>query len=187
MASHGLTPLALLEFDLYALNDALQARAVGFILADPVRYADFKFFPCMPYAHKYANAVTELGMIGALRHFLPAGGLLAAGYVFRVLAPALSADRHAVTFTTAAGAILHYADLAAYDALSPALRAVLTALLTAYAAHAEVAGGPAHSWFVGYAPFNDPKIVVAIVMPAEGPSFGIAPSGTWTWTSWVSK
>ncbi len=54
------------------------ADVVARVLADPVRYADFKFFPCMPYAHKYANAVTELGMIGALRHFLPSGGLLAA-------------------------------------------------------------------------------------------------------------
>ena len=54
------------------------AEVVARVLADPVRYADFKFFPCMPYAHKYANAVTEMGMIGALRHFLPAGGLLAA-------------------------------------------------------------------------------------------------------------
>ena len=27
--------------------------------------------------------------------------------------------------------------------------------------------------------------VVAIVMPADGPSFGIAPSGTWTWMSIV--
>ncbi len=33
---------------------------------------------------------------------------------------------------------------------------------------AEVAGGPAHSWFVGYAPFNDPKIVVAIVIERGG-------------------
>jgi hypothetical protein len=54
------------------------AEVVARVIADPVRYADFKFFPCMPYAHKYANAVTELGMIGALRHFLPSGGLLAA-------------------------------------------------------------------------------------------------------------
>ena len=30
-------------------------------------------------------------------------------------------------------------------------------------------------------------IAVAIVIPAEGPSLGMAPSGTWTWTSWVSK
>jgi hypothetical protein len=32
----------------------------------------------MPYAHKYANAVTEHGMIGALRMFLPREGALAA-------------------------------------------------------------------------------------------------------------
>ena len=28
---------------------------------------------------------------------------------------------------------------------------------------------------------------VAIVMPALGPSFGIAPDGTWRWMSWVAK
>jgi hypothetical protein len=43
---------------------------------DPERYAEFEFFPCMPYAHKYANAVTEDGMIGAVRRFLPGEGLL---------------------------------------------------------------------------------------------------------------
>jgi hypothetical protein len=41
---------------------------------DPVRYADFRFYPCMPYAHKYANAVTEHGMLGALTHFMPDDG-----------------------------------------------------------------------------------------------------------------
>jgi hypothetical protein len=30
----------------------------------------------MPYAHKYANAVTESGMLGALRRFLPDDGLV---------------------------------------------------------------------------------------------------------------
>jgi hypothetical protein len=54
------------------------AEVVDRFLSSPERYAGFKFFPCMPYAHKYANAVTEMGMLGALRHFLPAGGLLAA-------------------------------------------------------------------------------------------------------------
>lgn len=34
-------------------------------------YPGFKFYPCMPYAHKYANAVTEDGMLGALRKFMP--------------------------------------------------------------------------------------------------------------------
>ncbi|MBA4142659.1 MAG: hypothetical protein H0X43_06550 [Nitrosospira sp.] len=40
------------------------------------RYKDFKFFPCMPYAHKYANAVTDDGMLGALKRFMPDEGLL---------------------------------------------------------------------------------------------------------------
>lgn len=44
--------------------------------ANPTRYADFTFYPCMPYAHKYANAVTEDGMMGALKKFLPDEGLL---------------------------------------------------------------------------------------------------------------
>ena len=35
------------------------------------RYSGFKFYPCMPYAHKYANAVTEYGILGALQRFLP--------------------------------------------------------------------------------------------------------------------
>jgi hypothetical protein len=46
------------------------------IRAHPERYAEFVFYPCMPYAHKYANAVTEDGMIGALKRFLPDEGLL---------------------------------------------------------------------------------------------------------------
>ena len=41
---------------------------------NPVRYKDFMFMPCMPYAHKYANAVTEDGMIGALKRFMPNEG-----------------------------------------------------------------------------------------------------------------
>jgi len=43
---------------------------------DPERYADFAFYPCMPYAHKYANAVTEDGMLGAIKRFLPNEGLM---------------------------------------------------------------------------------------------------------------
>lgn len=41
------------------------------------RYPDYHFYPCMPYAHKYANAVTDLGMLGALRSFLPEDGAMA--------------------------------------------------------------------------------------------------------------
>lgn len=44
------------------------------VRANPIRYKDFRFYPCMPYAHKYANAVTEYGMIDALKQFLPDDG-----------------------------------------------------------------------------------------------------------------
>lgn len=43
---------------------------------NPERWAGFQYYPCMPYAHKYANAVTEHGMLGALSHFMPDEGLL---------------------------------------------------------------------------------------------------------------
>jgi hypothetical protein len=46
------------------------------VKSNPTRYANFAFYPCMPYAHKYANAVTEDGMIGALRRMLPQTGVL---------------------------------------------------------------------------------------------------------------
>jgi hypothetical protein len=35
------------------------------------KFAGFKIFPCMPYAHKYANAVTEFGIVGAMKEYLP--------------------------------------------------------------------------------------------------------------------
>lgn len=47
------------------------AEVCDFIRADKKRYKDFKIYPCMPYAHKYANAVTELGIIGTLKRFMP--------------------------------------------------------------------------------------------------------------------
>jgi hypothetical protein len=51
------------------------------LIADHVRnhrdrYPRMRFFPCMPYAHKYANAMTEDGPIGAIRRFLPDEGFL---------------------------------------------------------------------------------------------------------------
>jgi len=44
--------------------------------ANPQRYENFEFMPCMPYAHKYANAVTEDGMLGTLKRFMPDEGFL---------------------------------------------------------------------------------------------------------------
>jgi hypothetical protein len=46
--------------------------------ANREKYPDYVFYPCMPYAHKYANAVTEHGMVDALRTFLPDDGALGA-------------------------------------------------------------------------------------------------------------
>lgn len=46
--------------------------------ANQARYPDYQFYPCMPYAHKYANAVTEHGMVEALRLFLPQDGAMSA-------------------------------------------------------------------------------------------------------------
>ena len=54
------------------------AEVCEHVRANPARYASFKFYPCMPYAHKYPNAVTEHGMLDALRLFLPEQGAVAA-------------------------------------------------------------------------------------------------------------
>jgi hypothetical protein len=42
-----------------------------YIRNQPEKYTGFKIFPCMPYAHKYANAVTELGIVGTLKEYVP--------------------------------------------------------------------------------------------------------------------
>ena len=41
----------------------------------PEKYKDFKIYPCMPYAHKFANAVTEHGFLGTIKKYVP-GNLL---------------------------------------------------------------------------------------------------------------
>jgi hypothetical protein len=46
------------------------------VRAEPDRYSELTFYPGMPYAHKYANAVTESGMLGAVKRFLPDEGLM---------------------------------------------------------------------------------------------------------------
>jgi hypothetical protein len=52
------------------------AEVADHMRADPGKWAGFNMYPCMPYAHKYANAVTELGYFDALRKFLPKDGLV---------------------------------------------------------------------------------------------------------------
>ncbi len=41
------------------------------IRKNPDNYKDYKIYPCMPYAHKYANAVTELGIVGTIKQYVP--------------------------------------------------------------------------------------------------------------------
>jgi len=43
------------------------------VRANPDRYPDFEFYPCMPYAHKYANSVGEVGILETLKRFAPGG------------------------------------------------------------------------------------------------------------------
>lgn len=47
------------------------ANICDHIRQNPSRYTDFKIYPCMPYAHKYANAVTELGIMGTIKQYVP--------------------------------------------------------------------------------------------------------------------
>jgi len=42
-----------------------------FVREHPAKYENFTFYPCLPYAHKYANAVTELGIVGTLKEYTP--------------------------------------------------------------------------------------------------------------------
>ncbi|MBN1986155.1 MAG: hypothetical protein JW761_07610 [Prolixibacteraceae bacterium] len=41
------------------------------IRQNPGGYKNYKIYPCMPYAHKYANAVTELGIAGTIKKYVP--------------------------------------------------------------------------------------------------------------------
>lgn len=54
------------------------AEICAHVRLHPERYSKLEFYPCMPYAHKYANAVTEHGMIDALKRLLPTEGAFSA-------------------------------------------------------------------------------------------------------------
>lgn len=47
------------------------ANICDHIRKNPAGYNGFKIYPCMPYAHKYANAVTELGIVGTIKQYVP--------------------------------------------------------------------------------------------------------------------
>ncbi len=63
------------------------------IRANPEKYKNFKIFPCMPYAHKYANAVTELGIAGTLKQYVPGNFL---GSIFKGGMAYLSKDYESI-------------------------------------------------------------------------------------------
>jgi hypothetical protein len=61
------------------------AKICDIIRQNPEKYADFSIYPCMPYAHKYANAVTELGIAGTLKEYVPGnfiGSMFKGGMAF---------------------------------------------------------------------------------------------------------
>lgn len=61
------------------------ANICDIIRQQPDKYRDFKIYPCMPYAHKYANAVTELGIMGTIKQYVPGnffGSLFKGGVAF---------------------------------------------------------------------------------------------------------
>lgn len=61
------------------------ANICDVIRKNPDKYCDFKIYPCMPYAHKYANAVTELGIAGTVKQYVPGnifGSLFKGGVAF---------------------------------------------------------------------------------------------------------
>jgi hypothetical protein len=47
------------------------ANICDFMRSKPDKYENFNIYPCMPYAHKYANAVTDLGIIGTIKQYVP--------------------------------------------------------------------------------------------------------------------
>jgi len=61
------------------------AKICDTIRQNPEKYANFSIYPCMPYAHKYANAVTELGIAGTLKEYVPGnfiGSMFKGGMAF---------------------------------------------------------------------------------------------------------
>jgi hypothetical protein len=59
--------------------------------ADPERYKDFIYFPCMPYAHKYANSVSQVGVMETLQRFA-VGGVIST--LFRGAVGTITRDAH---------------------------------------------------------------------------------------------
>jgi hypothetical protein len=59
----------------------------------PARYKDFVYFPCMPYAHKYANSVSQVGLMETVQRFA-VGGVMST--LMRGAVGTLSRDMYAL-------------------------------------------------------------------------------------------
>ena len=67
------------------------AQVCDHMRQNPDRYKDFNICPAMPYAHKYANAFTELGIVKFINQYIPgnklatlsAGGMALLGKDFK--------------------------------------------------------------------------------------------------------
>ncbi len=46
-------------------------------IANKPSFNDFKLYPCLPYAHKYANAMADLGLIGSVKKFVGSNAISA--------------------------------------------------------------------------------------------------------------
>ncbi|WP_203296454.1 hypothetical protein [Luteirhabdus pelagi] len=53
-----------------------QLEPVMDMIRKDTAFDDFKLYPCMPYAHKYANALAEMGPFDAIKKFTPGNALV---------------------------------------------------------------------------------------------------------------
>ena len=68
----------------FMLNTNERAKEICDHIRDNIsKYPEIRFYPSMPYAHKYANAVAEKGIFGALKETLLADS--SAGEIFGML------------------------------------------------------------------------------------------------------
>jgi len=137
------------------------ANICDIIRANPDKYKNFKIFPCMPYAHKYANSVTELGIAGTLKQYVPGnflGSLFKGGMAF------LSKDYESIMELMIDAEMKMFKDI---NTPVIFLQNVITDLLLGLRAHDILASF--HSYIkkkynveAGFITMNMPKLVTAL-------------------------
>ena len=163
---------AILDVLQYALNAGVTgfmctthdtvAEIANEVRTNPDKWKGFRFYPGMPYAHKYANAVTELGYMGALKKFIPAGGMV--DTLTRGTRAVLGKDVEAVM------AMLVDAEMKMFDGLETPvvfLQNVVTDLILGLGAHDVFASFAAYvkrryNAGAGFFTMNLPKLLQAL-------------------------